>query len=72
MRETESPCAENIGLKDIARSRSGGTSFLRLTNNVLQFSIHCNCLHRLMGRNGNGRNSYVSYSRTFYRPELSL
>ena len=36
MRETESLCAENIGLKDITRSLPGETNFLRGTNNVLQ------------------------------------
>ena len=36
-RETESLCAENFGLKDIARSHRGGTNFPRGTNNVLQY-----------------------------------
>ena len=34
MRETESPCAENIGLKDSLEA-TGGTNFLMGTNNVL-------------------------------------
>ena len=38
MREAESLCAENIGLKDIARSRRGGTNFSGGTNNVLHIA----------------------------------
>ena len=40
MCEAERMCAENIGLKDIARSRRGGTNFSGGTNNILQITNH--------------------------------
>ena len=39
MREAEPLRAENIGLKDIARSRRGGTNFSGGINNVLQIAL---------------------------------